>query len=236
MTAATPGDAAGSHAGGGEDANVLGVAGDRQRAEQAAAHAAEAFREDALIDVLDAVDLVADGAGRGVVADRLEHRADVAGEAGEDGGEGKHDGRTGRAGNALKVAEGEDGRQSEPILREDLAPVEDPDDRRDDDADDEDRDEDEALGEQALAPELEEEGEEEGDRRQNQEDRLVGGENPARGDLARDETDGRDDRAGDDGRDEFTQPSEHAGEADDGLDRAADEDRAPHWRGSRRWR
>lgn len=82
------------------------------------------------------------------------------------------------------------------------------------------------LGEQALALKLEEEGEEEGDRRQNQEDRLVGGENPARGDLARDETDGRDDRAGDDGRDEFTQSAEHAGEADDGLERAADEDRA----------
>ena len=46
--------------------------------------------------------------------------------------------------------------------------------------------------EQTLAPELEEEGEEEGDRRQNQEDRLVRGEDPACGDFARDETDGRD--------------------------------------------
>lgn len=57
MTAATRVTRREATPGGGEDADVLGVAGDRQRAEQAAAHAAEAFREDALIDVLDAVNL-----------------------------------------------------------------------------------------------------------------------------------------------------------------------------------
>lgn len=50
-----------------------------------------------------------------------------------------------------------------------------------------------------------------GDRREDQEDRLVRGEDPACGDFARDETDGRDDRAGDDGRDEFTQSARARG-------------------------
>lgn len=64
-----PHNAAGRDACSGQNADVLRITCDRQRTEQSGTDAAESLGHDALVDMLDAVNLIADGTGGGIIAD-----------------------------------------------------------------------------------------------------------------------------------------------------------------------
>ena len=65
--------AARAYTGSGNDADILGVTGAGQTAEEGGDHAAKTLGKDTAVDVLNAIDLIAGSAGSGVVTNRFEH-------------------------------------------------------------------------------------------------------------------------------------------------------------------
>lgn len=86
--------AARAYTGSGDDADVLGVTGAGQTAEEGGDHTAKTLGKDTAVDVLNAIDLIAGSAGSGVVTNRFEHESNIAGETANNGSADKSDGRS----------------------------------------------------------------------------------------------------------------------------------------------
>ena len=103
--------AARAYTGSGDDADVLGVTGAGQTAEEGGDHAAKTLGKDTAVDVLNAIDFITGSAGSGIVTNRFEHGSNIAGEAANNGSADKSDSRSALT---FQIGEGEQLGQCEP--------------------------------------------------------------------------------------------------------------------------
>lgn len=157
--------AARAYTGSGDDADILGVAGAGQTAEEGGDHAAKTLGKDTAVDVLNAIDLIAGSAGSGVVTNRFEHGSNIAGEAANNGSADKSDGRSALT---LQIGEGEQLGQCKPRCIMNSSPVEHAKCGSSNYANDNNSDENKALRKQSLpTAELQDQCKKECDKRQD---------------------------------------------------------------------
>ena len=218
-------DAAGANTGSGNDADILGVAGAGQTAEESGDHAAQAFSKDAAVDVLNAIDLIAGSAGSGVVTNRFEHGSNIAGEAADDSGTNKGDGGTALT---FQTSVGEQLGQCEPRSIVNGFPIEHAKSGGANNANNDNGDENEALGKQTFATaELKNQSQQEGYSGHDEALSILRGESPLNSDTGSYITDscyyGTNYNRGE----ELADLAHNAGAAQQSFQCAADNDGAP---------
>ena len=168
--------AARAYTGSGDDADVLGVTGAGQTAEEGGDHAAKTLGKDTAVDVLNAIDFITGSAGSGVVTNRFEHGSNIAGETANNGSADKSDGRSALT---LQIGEGEQLGQCEPRRIMNSSPVEHAKCGSSNYTNDNNSDENKALRKQSLTTaELQDQCKKECDKRQDKALGILCGECP----------------------------------------------------------